>query len=197
MPGRLLNYQTFRVKPGRSIQFLSGIVGPYPAMWVIQQPRWVSSYSASLFVPVQIRSLFLSLTLSLLPCIGESNQPEQTHPMKALIIVDTADHIVEKRACDSFMETGLEALLRSHGVEELIIVGCATDFCVDTTIRAAASRGFRVTAVSDGHTTRDRPHLRAMDIITHHNYMWENLQLPRQQRPRVVAMDELVKELKA
>jgi nicotinamidase-related amidase len=111
------------------------------------------------------------------------------------IVVDAADHIVEKSACDAFMETGLEALLDSHDVEDVTIVGCATDFCVDTTIRAAASRGYRVTAVSDGHTTRDRPHLKAVDIITHHNYMWENLQLPRQGRVRVVTMAELMKGL--
>jgi nicotinamidase-related amidase len=89
------------------------------------------------------------------------------------------DLLLRKQACDSFYETELPDLLEQHGVQTLIITGCATDFCVDTTIRAAASRNYEVVVVKDGHTTRDRSHLDAKSIITHHNYMWENLILPR------------------
>ena len=89
-----------------------------------------------------------------------------------------ADLLVHKQACDSFYESDLAEQLERHGVHELIITGCATDFCVDTTVRAAASRDYAVTVVSDGHTTKDRPHLDAVSIITHHNYMWANLILP-------------------
>jgi len=90
-----------------------------------------------------------------------------------------ADLLVRKQACDSFYETDLADLLEQHGARQLIITGCATDFCVDTTIRAAASRNYEVVVVKDGHTTRDRSHLDAKSIITHHNWMWENLILPR------------------
>jgi nicotinamidase-related amidase len=89
------------------------------------------------------------------------------------------DLLVHKQACDSFYETELADLLEQHGARQLIITGCATDFCVDTTIRAAASRNYEVVVVKDAHTTRDRSHLDAKSIITHHNWMWENLILPR------------------
>ncbi len=89
------------------------------------------------------------------------------------------DLSMRKQACDSFYETGLADLLAKHGVLEIIIVGCATDFCVDTTIRAAASRDYYVVVVADGHTTKDRPHLDAQSIIGHHNWMWQNIILPR------------------
>ena len=89
------------------------------------------------------------------------------------------DLLVRKQACDSFYETELADLLEQHGTRQLIITGCATDFCVDTTIRAAAGRNYEVVVVKDAHTTRDRPHLDAKSIITHHNWMWENLILPR------------------
>ena len=92
--------------------------------------------------------------------------------------VDT-DLLLRKQACDSFYETELPDLLEQHGAQEIIITGCATDFCVDTTVRAAASRNYEVVVVKDGHTTRDRPHLDAKSIIVHHNWMWENLILPR------------------
>jgi nicotinamidase-related amidase len=89
------------------------------------------------------------------------------------------DLLVHKQACDSFYETDLAEQLDRHGVRQLLITGCATDFCVDTTVRAAASRDYEVIVVKDGHTTKDRPHLDAVSIITHHNYLWENLILPR------------------
>lgn len=90
-----------------------------------------------------------------------------------------SDLLVHKRACDSFYETELADVLEKHGVQQLIVTGCATDFCVDTTIRAAASRDYEVVVVEDGHTTRDRLHLDAKSIIGHHNWMWKNLILPR------------------
>ena len=90
-----------------------------------------------------------------------------------------SDLLLRKQACDSFYETNLPDLLEQYHVQEIIITGCATDFCVDTTIRAAASRNYEVVVVEDAHTTKDRPHLDAKSIIRHHNWMWENLILPR------------------
>jgi nicotinamidase-related amidase len=92
---------------------------------------------------------------------------------------DASDFSVYKQACDSFYETNLSEILGKHNVQQLLITGCATDFCVDTTVRAAASRNYEVMVVKDGHTTKDRLHLDAISIITHHNWMWENLILPR------------------
>lgn len=92
-----------------------------------------------------------------------------------------ADLCVHKQACDSFYETDLPGLLEQHGAREIIITGRATDFCVDTTVRAAASRDYDVVVVEDAHTTRDRPHLDARSIIRHHNWMWQNLILPRKE----------------
>ena len=104
------------------------------------------------------------------------------------------DTAVEKTACDAFLETGLESILKSQSATDLIITGCATDFCVDTPIRSACSRGFNVTVPNDAHTTRDRPHLDARKIIEHHNYMWSNLLLPGDAKVRVLPTSELLRE---
>jgi nicotinamidase-related amidase len=101
----------------------------------------------------------------------------------------------EKTACDAFLETGLDALLKERSVTETIVVGCATDFCVDTTVRSAAAHGYKVTVAGDAHTTRDRPHLCAEKIVEHHNFMWGDLLLPRQQRVRIVDTATLLSEL--
>ncbi|BBT18140.1 MULTISPECIES: cysteine hydrolase family protein [Pseudomonadaceae] len=89
------------------------------------------------------------------------------------------DPVVRKTACDAFFETPLKATLQALGVTELVVVGYATEFCVDTSIRRATSEGFSVTLVSDGHTTKDRPHQRAEVIVEHHNWVWAQFIQPR------------------
>ncbi len=89
-----------------------------------------------------------------------------------------ADLSVRKTTNDSFHDTDLEALLRARGISRLVLTGCATDFCVDSTIRAAVSRRFEICVPADGHTTADRPHLTAAQIIRHHNYVWADLFTP-------------------
>ncbi|MFZ6656903.1 isochorismatase family protein [Undibacterium sp. TJN19] len=92
------------------------------------------------------------------------------------------DVFVDKTACDSFADTGLLAHLKITGAHTLIVCGLATEFCVDTTLRAAASNGFDVVALSDAHTTGDRPHMKADKIVEHHNWVWENISTPASSR---------------
>lgn len=87
----------------------------------------------------------------------------------------SSDIYIHKTICDSFYETELANIIDSLNPEQVIFCGCATDFCVDTTIRSAVSHELPVTVASDAHTTANRPHLGAEVIIGHHNWMWENL----------------------
>ena len=82
------------------------------------------------------------------------------------------DRIVRKTSCDAFLDTDLDDVLRRAGIDRLIVTGCATDFCVDTTVRSALARRYRTIVPTDGHTTADRPHLPATKIIEHHNAVW-------------------------
>jgi nicotinamidase-related amidase len=63
-------------------------------------------------------------------------------------------------------------------IGRLIVTGWATDYCVDTTIRAALARSWPTTVPSDGHTCADRPHLAAAKIIEHHNAIWADFIAP-------------------
>lgn len=85
------------------------------------------------------------------------------------------DWIVSKTANDSFYRSKLDAILKKLGVNQLVITGCATDFCVDSTVRSALNHDYRVTVISDGHTTADRPHLKAKRIIEHYNWIWKEM----------------------
>ncbi len=91
------------------------------------------------------------------------------------LTVTQADVKVAKRACDSFADTDLAERLAALRPGTLYVCGFATEFCVDTTVRAAASRGFKVVVLCDAHTTSNRPHLDAESIIAHHNWVWTHM----------------------
>jgi ureidoacrylate peracid hydrolase len=64
-------------------------------------------------------------------------------------VMSDRDFIVEKHRASVFFETTLDTKLRMLGIEQLIIAGTTTDFCVETTIRDAYYRDFDVIAVRD------------------------------------------------
>jgi len=85
---------------------------------------------------------------------------------------------VTKTACDAFYRTGLEDILTGLAATHLTICGCATDYCVDTTIKIAASKGYALTIASDAHTTADRRYASAQGLIGQHNEVWAGLAIP-------------------
>lgn len=95
--------------------------------------------------------------------------------LQAGLKVEEGDEFIRKTTPDSFLRTDLEALLKHHGVEHLIVCGYASEFCVDTTIRRAAGLGYSVDLVSNAHTTHDKPHASAEQIRAHHNATLSNI----------------------
>lgn len=64
--------------------------------------------------------------------------------------------IFQKHVNSAFIGTDLEAYLRTHGIDSLVIVGITTDHCVSSTARMAGNLGFRVTVVEDATATFER-----------------------------------------
>lgn len=85
------------------------------------------------------------------------------------INVPTEAKVFDKAATNSFHGTGLLKHLQAHDTEHVIIMGCATQYCIDSAVRTATISGFDVTLVGDGHSTADNDVLRAEQIIKHHN----------------------------
>ena len=94
------------------------------------------------------------------------------------LVVGPEDEIITKASCDAFLNTNLAAKLGKLEVNEVIVTGCATDFCVDTTVRSALAHGYPTIVPEDGHTTFDRPYLSAEKVIEHHNTVWANFISP-------------------
>ena len=126
----------------------------------------------------QINKLIAQARASNIPIIYVQHDGEAGHPLEvdsqgwqihSAIKPGVQDLIIRKRASDSFFETTLHGELETRGIRNLIIAGCMTEYCVDTTSRRAITMGYDVTLVSDAHTTIDNKLLTAAQIIAHHN----------------------------
>jgi nicotinamidase-related amidase len=91
------------------------------------------------------------------------------------LIVESTDVRIDKYVNDVFYKSELHSKLKELNVTELFITGCATDFCVESTIQSALTKDYNITVVEDGHTTGERPHLRAEQVIEHYNWVWQNM----------------------
>ena len=112
-----------------------------------------------------------------IPVIYIQHNGPKDHPLEKVrmdgesmtIAPQEGDNIVEKTTPDSFHNTNLSEVLQEKGIEHVILSGMQTEYCVDTTTRRACSEGYKVTLVSDAHSTFNTEVLRAEDIVKHHN----------------------------
>jgi nicotinamidase-related amidase len=88
---------------------------------------------------------------------------------------DPTDERIEKTANDAFYDTELHHFLGTNGIREIVITGCATDFCVEATIQSALVKNYDVKVISNAHTTADRPYVPAEAVINHYNWVWQNM----------------------
>lgn len=90
----------------------------------------------------------------------------EIHPTVAPV---AGEPVVHKMHCDSFHETEMQQVLGRLGARHLIIAGCQTDYCIDTSCRRAVTLGYNVTLVADAHSTEGNGVLTGEQIIAHHN----------------------------
>jgi nicotinamidase-related amidase len=101
---------------------------------------------------------------------GSRLQPHsQAWEIRAEIAPQPGEPVIRKRACDAFFETSLDEDLAALGVKRLVVAGCMTQYCVDTSVRRAVTMGYDVVLAADGHSTADAGDLRFEQIIAHHN----------------------------
>ena len=73
--------------------------------------------------------------------------------------VQTRDYILDKTRYSSFYNTNLEVILRGLAVDTLIICGVTTEICVESTIRDAYFRDYKIVVPEDA--------VAAMDVTRH------------------------------
>ena len=82
---------------------------------------------------------------------------------------DSNARLFDKHASSAFQGTELEQWLKADNVQDVVIVGLKTQYCVDSACRAAVQLGFKPVLVADGHSCMDTELLAAEVIIAHHN----------------------------
>jgi nicotinamidase-related amidase len=80
------------------------------------------------------------------------------------LVIDERDVLLEKPRFGAFHGTDLELLLRSRGIDTIIVTGISTNVCCETTAREAAVRDFHVLFVTDGTATFSIGSLSANEI---------------------------------
>ena len=79
------------------------------------------------------------------------------------------DDVTVKHHSSAFHDTDLDAKLRRAGVDHLVVTGMQSEYCVDSAVRGAVERNYKVTLVADGHSTFDTRFAKAADIIAIQN----------------------------
>jgi nicotinamidase/pyrazinamidase len=77
-------------------------------------------------------------------------------PREAVDVVVDAGYEPGLEGYSGFEETNLASVLREHGIDEVTVVGLATDYCVKHTAADALAQGLRVTI--------DRGGIRGIDV---------------------------------
>jgi nicotinamidase-related amidase len=83
-------------------------------------------------------------------------QDRPGHAFKPEAQPAAGEPVFQKHVNSAFIGTGLEAYLRTHGIQELVVAGITTDHCVSATVRMAANLGFMVTVAEDACATFER-----------------------------------------
>ncbi|WP_379138841.1 cysteine hydrolase family protein [Paenibacillus sp. sgz500958] len=81
---------------------------------------------------------------------GIQDSTKETYEIIPEIQIKDTDIRLTKESSNSFWNTELEQILRSHGVELVIISGFAAEHCVLFTYNGAAERGFRPVILQNG-----------------------------------------------
>lgn len=84
---------------------------------------------------------------------------------------EEGERIFDKRYSSAFRDTDLENYLHSCGIERLVICGMQTEYCIDTTIKAAFEHHFAVIVPSGATTTYANPFLSGEKLVSYYEHM--------------------------
>jgi len=96
---------------------------------------------------------------------NEFHNSKPGFPFVEAIAPRTGDDVTVKTKSSAFHGTDFDNKLKRRGIDHLVITGMQSEYCVTSAVRGAYERGYRLTLVSDGHSTFDTKVAKAIDII--------------------------------
>lgn len=75
------------------------------------------------------------------------------------------EDVTVKTRSSAFHDTDFDAKLKCAGIDHLVITGMQSEYCVTSAIRGAHERGYKLTLVSDAHSTFDTGVAKGADIV--------------------------------
>jgi ureidoacrylate peracid hydrolase len=78
--------------------------------------------------------------------------------------------VVKKYRSSAFWATNLDMLLRANGIESLVVTGCTTEGCVESTARDALFNDYYVVIVEDCVASDDRAQHDASMLLMRHRF---------------------------
>lgn len=129
--------------------------GRVAGMTIVHTRGWMKADGSNVGVMAELVPPFI------IALYTEGNESAELHDGLA---VAPSDIILDKPRYGAFHGTDLESLLRSRGIDTVIISGIATNICCETTAREAAQRDFRVIFLSDGTATTEMGGIPAAEL---------------------------------
>ncbi|ERI94940.1 isochorismatase family protein [Clostridiales bacterium oral taxon 876 str. F0540] len=107
------------------------------------------------------------------------------------IAPESNDAIFEKQYNSAFLKTGLKDYLDSKNIDNIILTGLQTEYCIDATCKSAFENGYKVIIPEQTNTTFDNEYLSADKLYEFYNYKIWNKRFAE-----ILSIEETIKILK-
>lgn len=83
--------------------------------------------------------------------------------------------IFDKKLNSAFLKTGLKEYLDSKNIENIILVGLRTEYCIDATCKSAFDLGYNIIIPEETNSTFGNEYLSGKNVYKFYNFnIWNN-----------------------
>ena len=100
-------------------------------------------------------------------------QTSEDWQLSALLNRKLDEKVFQKRYNSIFKETGLKEYLDQQGIEQLVLCGMQTEYCVDTSVKVGFEYGYQLIIPEGAVTTFDGEDIPAETLNEFYENIWE------------------------